>query len=134
MDDAPNPGLDPETLESVVACFDVVRDGDSVKLADLLNHGLPANLTNDKGDTLLILAAYHKHLKCIDLLLEAGADHSRINDRGQTALGSAVFRQDVKAVKRLLAAGAEPGGGSPSAIEVAKQFELGEMLELLSNR
>ena len=53
------------------------------------------NLTNDKGDTLLILAAYHGHPETVGALLDRGADHSRANDRGQTALAAAVFRQSA---------------------------------------
>lgn len=126
--------LDEETLAAVVACFDVVRSGDSQKLDELLANGLPPNLTNDSGDTLLILAAYHAHPQCVRLLLEAGADHGRVNDRGQTALGCAVFRRDSEVVRQLLAAGADPQGGSPSAVAVANQFQLHDMKQLMEHR
>jgi ankyrin repeat protein len=93
--------------------------------------GVPANLTNDKGDTLLILAAYHAHPDTVAALLARGADHSRVNDRGQTALGAAVFRQSAEAVHALLAAGADPGLGGQSARATAAVFDLAEMAELL---
>ena len=92
---------------------------------------MPPNLTNDKGDTLLILAAYHGHPQTVAALLARGADHSRVNDRGQTALGAAVFRRSAPAVRALLDAGADPDLGRQSARATATFFELPEMLELL---
>jgi ankyrin repeat protein len=64
-------------------------------------------------------------------LLERGADTGRINDRGQTALGAAVFRRSERIVRLLLAAGADPALGPRSALDVARHFDLPEMLALL---
>ncbi|WP_420063592.1 ankyrin repeat domain-containing protein [Micromonospora chokoriensis] len=111
--------------------FDLARAGSTEDLAAQLDAGLPVNLTNDKGDTLLILAAYHAHPDTVAALLSRGADHSRSNDRGQTALAAAVFRSSTEAVRALLAAGADPAHGNPSAIETAHFFDLPEMTELL---
>lgn len=38
--------------------FDLARQGNTAAITAPLAAGLPANLTNDKGDTLLMLAAY----------------------------------------------------------------------------
>ena len=100
-------------------------------MLEYVDAGLPVNLTNSSGDTLLILAAYHKHGEVVAALLERGADHARVNDRGQTALAAAVFRQDEAAVRALLAAGADPELGPKSAVEIARFFDLPAMLELL---
>jgi ankyrin repeat protein len=81
--------LDPQTIEFAHRMFELAREGKTDELVANINAGLPANLTNDKGDTLLVLAAYHAHPETVSALLQAGADHGRINDRGQTALGSA---------------------------------------------
>ena len=89
------------------------------------------NLTNDKGDTLLILAAYHQHPDTVAALLERGADHGRVNDRGQTALAAAVFRQSEEVVRALLAAGADADAGGPSARDTAAFFELPAMAALI---
>jgi ankyrin repeat protein len=96
--------------------------------------GVPVNLTNDKGDTLLILAAYYGRPETVSALLDRGADHSRANDRGQTALAAAVFRQSTDTVTRLLEAGADPDAGGPSARATATFFELSAMTELLDRR
>jgi ankyrin repeat protein len=125
------PGLDADTLAFAHRVFDRARGGDAATLADLLDGGLPVDLTNDKGDTLLVLAAYHRHLETVRLLLAHGADTSRANDRGQTALAAAVFRQDADLVRALLDAGADPAAGSPSALETARFFDLPAMVGLL---
>jgi hypothetical protein len=65
------------------------------------------------------------------VLIERGADHSRVNDRGQTALAAAVFRQNAETVNILLTGGADPNAGGPSALEMAKFFNLPEMQALL---
>jgi ankyrin repeat protein len=123
--------LDAETVAFAHQMFDLARSGQTDELTTYVDAGLPANLTNDKGDTLLILAAYHDHPDTVATLLDRGADHSRVNDRGQTALAAAVFRRSAATVAALLAAGADPGHGSPSAAETAAFFHLPEMAELL---
>src|SRR5689334_13877891 len=103
--------------------FDLARSGGTEELIANVIAGLPANLTNDKGDTLLILAAYHNHVDVVTALLEQGADPNRVNDRGQSALSAAVFRQNAETVTTLLAAGGDPAAGNPSAAATAEFFE-----------
>lgn len=126
--------LDEETLAFAHRMFDLAREGYTEELAAQVDAGLPVNLTNHKGDTLLILAAYHSHPATVTALLARGADTSRINDRGQSALAAAVFRQTSEIVTALLDAGADPHHGSPSAIDMAVFFELPAMLALLQER
>jgi ankyrin repeat protein len=126
--------LDEATLAFAHRMFDLAREGSTEELAEQVDAGLPVNLTNDKGDTLLILAAYHSHPDTVDALLQRGADVTRTNDRGQTPLAAAVFRRSAQAVRALLAAGADPATGNPSAIETAAFFELPDMLALLRDR
>jgi len=123
--------LDEQTLAFAHRMFDLAREGGAEELAAYVDAGLPVNLTNHKGDTLLILAAYHSHPATVAALLARGADTSRINDRGQSALAAAVFRQSAETVSALLDAGADPHHGSPSAVDTAVFFELPAMLELL---
>ncbi|GAA2534140.1 ankyrin repeat domain-containing protein [Winogradskya humida] len=122
---------DAETIDFAHRMFDLARTGGEDELAAQVAQGLPANLTNDKGDTLLILAAYHNHPGTVAALLAHGADPGRVNDRGQTALAAAVFRKNTESVSALLKAGASPDDGSPSARETAVFFDLPEMLGLL---
>jgi ankyrin repeat protein len=123
--------IDPGVIELAGRVFDLARAGSTEELAAYVDAGVPVNLTNDKGDTLLILAAYHGHSETVAALLDRGADHARANDRGQTALAAAVFRQSADSVTRLLAAGADPDAGGPSARATAVFFELPEMSGLL---
>lgn len=123
--------MDPGVIELAGRVFDLARGGATDELAEYIDAGVPANLTNDKGDSLLILAAYHVHPETVAALLSRGADHSRVNDRGQTALAAAVFRQSADTVTQLLAAGADPDAGGPSARATAAFFELPEMTALL---
>ena len=123
--------IDPGVLELARKVFDLAREGSTDELAEYVDAGVPVNLTNDKGDTLLILAAYHQHPDTVAALLERGADHGRVNDRGQTALAAAVFRQSEPAVTVLIAAGADADEGSPSARATAQFFDLSAMTALL---
>ena len=123
--------LDAETIAFAHRMFDLARTGSAEQLAAQIGAGLPVNLTNDKGDTLLILAAYHNHPAAVAALLELGADPDRVNDRGQTALAAAVFRRNAETVQALLRAGADPHAGSPSAVATAEFFKLPEMATLL---
>ena len=125
------PELTPEELAFLQQTFDLAREGATAELTERLDAGVPVNLTNSTGDTLLILAAYQGHAETVRALLERGADHGRVNDRGQTALGAAVFRQCVPAVEALLDAGADPHLGRQSGFAVAEVFELPEMAALL---
>ena len=110
--------------------FDLARKGDVEQLMGYIDDGLPVNITNRAGDTLLILAAYYDHPETVRALLERGADTSLVNERGQTALAAAVFRRSPAAAL-LVAAGADPDLGSPSAVATARFFDLPDMLALL---
>ena len=123
--------LDPEVIELAGRVFDLARVGATDELVAYVAAGVPVDLTNDKGDSLLILAAYHQHPGTVAALLERGADHARVNDRGQTALAAAVFRRSTDAVQHLLAAGADPDAGAPGARATAAFYDLPAMTELL---
>jgi hypothetical protein len=122
--------LTEEELAFLQSMFELARAGD-LSLLEQVDAGLPVNLTNSSGDTLLILAAYHTHADLVRGLLGREADHERVNDRGQTALGAAVFRRRADIVSTLLEAGADPDAGPRSAVAIAEVFELPEMMRLL---
>ncbi len=124
------PAHDPEVLQLAAKVFDLARRGDTDTVAAYVDAGVPANLSNDRGDTLLMLAAYHGHADTVRVLLDRGADASRANDRGQTPLAGAVFKGEEEVVRVLLAAGADPAAGHPSAIDTARMFDRTELLTL----
>ncbi|MEU5757474.1 ankyrin repeat domain-containing protein [Nocardia sp. NPDC047648] len=122
--------IDPELLELAGKVFDFARRGDSARLAAYVDAGVPVDLTNDAGDTLLMLAAYHGHTEAVVALLKRSADPNRANDKGQTPLAGAVFKGETEIVRHLTAAGADPDAGTPSARDAAVMFGKNELLEL----
>jgi ankyrin repeat protein len=125
------PETDPELLALWAKVFGFARTGETENLVAYVEAGIPANLTNDKGDTLIMLAAYHGHAKTVAALLKRGAEPDRLNDRGQSPLAGAVFKSEPEVVKALLDGGADPTVGQPSAIDTARMFENQELLALL---
>jgi ankyrin repeat protein len=121
---------DPEVLQLAAKVFDLARHGDTATVAAYVDAGVPANLTNDKGDSLVMLAAYHGHAATVEALLQRGADADRTNDRGQSPLAGAVFKGEDEVVRVLVAHGADPAAGTPSAIDTARMFEKTELLTL----
>ncbi|WP_258059159.1 ankyrin repeat domain-containing protein [Arthrobacter sp. B1805] len=119
-------------LQFLDSVFELAREGHTGELMSLVSSGIPVNLTNSRGDTLLILAAYHRRADTVSALLSASADTSRVNDMGQTALAAATFRCDAGIVSALLLAGADPHLGSQSAVAVAQQFGLTDMATLFT--
>jgi ankyrin repeat protein len=113
---------DPEIVEFATRMFGLARDGETDTLAAYVDAGVPADLTNDSGDTLLMLAAYHGHPATVRALIDRGADPGRRNDRGQTPLAGAVFKKEPEVVRALLDAGADPAEGTPSAVDTARMF------------
>ncbi len=124
--------LTEEQVEFLNLVFDLVRAGDAAAVAAYVDRGVPVDLTNASGDTLLLLAAYHEHPDLVRALLERGADPNPVNGRGQTALVAAVFRQNLAIVEALLGAGADPALGSPDARATAAYFQLPVMASLLN--
>ncbi|MCX5314385.1 ankyrin repeat domain-containing protein [Streptomyces sp. NBC_01724] len=125
---------DPEVVELATKVFDLARRGETETLAAYVDAGVPANLTNDRGDSLLMLAAYHGHAEAVTALVGRGADPDRANDRGQTPLAGAVFKGEDAVIEALLAAGADPAAGTPSALDTARMFGKADLLELFGSR
>ncbi|WPG98287.1 putative ankyrin repeat protein [Acrodontium crateriforme] len=122
--------LPPAAVELASKLFDFARAGKSSELEQYLEAGIPVNLTNHKGDTLLMLAAYHGHLETVTLLLDKGADVNGLNDRGQSVIAGAVFKGYDDVVRVLVDRGADVRVGQPSAVETAKMFKRDECMRL----
>ena len=126
MSEAP----DPEVVELATKIFDLARRGETEALVAYVDAGVPADLTNDRGDSLVMLAAYHGHADAVRELLARGAEGGRVNDRGQTPLAGAVFKGEEGVIRVLLEGGADPLEGMPNAVDTARMFGRSELLEL----
>lgn len=121
-------GLDPDVAEIAAMLYNAARAGATETIRRHVESGIPADLTNQNGDTLLMLAAYHGHLETVRALLDLGADPDRPNERGQTPIAGAVFKAEPAVVRALLDGGADPRTGHPSAVETARMFGHDQML------
>lgn len=122
---------DPELEELATRLFDLARSGRTEALCAYVDAGVPVNPRNQKGDTLLMLAAYHGHAGTVRTLGERGADPDLANDRGQTPLAGAVFKKEPEVVRALLELGADRYAGTPSAVDTARLVGDEEIVALL---
>ncbi|MGK5628162.1 ankyrin repeat domain-containing protein [Streptomyces sp. URMC 123] len=126
----PGQGADPDVIELATRVFEMARTGDTDSLGAYVDAGVPVDLMNDQGHSLVMLAAYHGHADTVRALLARGADPDRANDRGQTPLAGAVFKGEEEVVRALLDGGADPAAGTPSALDTARMFGKTELVEL----
>ncbi len=117
--------------------LDAARRGDSDTLAPMVRAGLPVNLADHKGNTLLMLASYHSHEEMVQALLDCGADPDRRNERGQTPLGGVAFKGYVAIARMLLDEGAAldaDQGHGMTPLMLASLFGRTAMVEFLTER
>lgn len=126
----PPPSLPSEALDLAAKLFDLAREGDTSALSSYITAGIPKNLTNSSGDTLLMLASYHGHAETTQMLLEAGADANVLNGRGQSPIAGAVFKGYDEVVRALYRGGADVQAGQPSAVDCARMFKRRNCLKL----
>ncbi|KAL9102479.1 MAG: hypothetical protein Q9163_002379 [Psora crenata] len=114
----------PEVIEFATRIYNAARSGSLPTFQQALPAGLTPNMTNDRGDSLLMLATYHGHYDLSKLLLQHGADPNALNDKGQSPLAGAVFKNEQGIVELLLDWGANPDLGTPSAAEAVDIFNM----------
>jgi ankyrin repeat protein len=118
------------------AAADFARNGDLAGLSTMLGQGLAVDARDAKGNTLLMLAAYHGKAATVAMLLKARATVDLRNAKGQTPLGGVAFKGYVDIATLLLDAGADPvadqGGSTPA--DFATLAGKAEILTLLQAR
>lgn len=126
-----NADLPDDALEFAHRLFDGARTGDAALVTSAIDQGVPVELTDEKGNTFLMLASYHGHTGLVAELIQRGADVNRPNDRGQTPVAGAVFKRHNEIVSLLLNAGADINAGIPSARAAANMFgiDLGQFMK-----
>lgn len=115
--------LSPEDSARVVAlAMDLARNGATSELLEFLDHGLPIDVRDPDGNTLLMLAAYHGHAETVSTLVGRGADVDLRNERDQTPIAGAMFKGEREVVEILRRAGADLDAGTPTAWQAAEMF------------
>ncbi|KAH3993731.1 hypothetical protein HBI13_184140 [Parastagonospora nodorum] len=126
----PTSSLPPAALDLAAKLFDLARAGTTPALQQYLSAGIPKNLTNASGDTLLMLASYHGHAETARMLLENGADANVLNARGQSPIAGAVFKGYDDVVRALYEGGADVRLGQPNAVDCARMFKRSSCMKL----
>lgn len=123
-----------EALDLAAKIFDLARNGSTSELLSYLSAGIPLNLRNHKGDSLLMLAAYHGHAETVRALLDQGADPDLLNDRGQSPIAGAVFKGNDAVIKVLIEGvrgrKADLYAGQPNAVDSSIMFKRQDYLDL----
>lgn len=86
--------------------FNCARYGKTEDLRVMLNTGMSVDLCDNKGNTLLMLAAYNGNFETTKLLIDYGANIDKKNFKGQTPLGGVCFKGDKKIAELLVKKGA----------------------------
>lgn len=86
----------------------VAIDGSPEVLQYLIEIGADVNLSDDRGNTALMLASKWNTPEIVKRLLEAGADLEARDNQGATALLLSCKYNDARMISTLLSAGAEP--------------------------
>ena len=121
-------------LELQRMALDFARNGETDELNRMLEAGMPPDLYDEKGQSLLMLASYNGHEETTRMLLAHGAEVDRRNDRGQTPLGGVAFKGYVSVAKLLIEAGADihaNNGGGMTPLHYATMFGRWEVARLL---
>ncbi len=131
MDSTGNPALSAEVIDGT---FELAREGRVGPMGEMIDAGVPVDVRNARGDTMLIVAAYAKEAHAVAELIRRGASLDEENRMGQTAISCAVFRNDAQILSLLLDAGANPDAGFRTGLQIAQQFGITDMVAILESR
>ena len=123
--------------ELQVIALDFARIGKTEDLKAMLQSGMPVNLSDHKGNSLIMLASYNGNLETTVMLVSFGAEVDKKNDRGQTPLAGVCFKGYLDIVKVLVKAGAniyENNGMGTTPIMFASMFGNYEIVKYLSEQ
>lgn len=106
--------LDAETERKLVeVVFEAARQNDEQTIDEYLKEDFSPNVRNDRGDTLLTVAAYRGSDRVVNrLLYEASLDLEARNRMGLTAVAAASFQGHDAILEELLRCGADPNAGN----------------------
>ena len=88
--------------------FAEARIGDDNIIREFAAAHYDLNVSDDKGYTALILAAYHGHSSTVDLLIKNKADPCAKDKNGNTALMGALFKGEISIAHTLATTDCDP--------------------------
>lgn len=110
-----------KTIEGEKPVFSMTKEGNLVGLISHLWEVSYIDETDHKGNTLLMLAAYHGHINLVRFLINQDANVNFVDRNGNTILMGAAFKGFTEVVEALLHAGADPFVTNPKGL-TAKDF------------
>lgn len=112
-----------EMIQVALELFDACREGQTERVLAYVDAGVPVDLTDHQGNTLLMLAAYHGHTALVEGLAARGAGVDTANDRDQVAVAGALFKGYDEIVAVLVRHGADLDVGTPTGRDAAAMFD-----------
>ena len=86
--------------------LDFARSGETSTLQSMLESGLPIELQDSKGNTLLMLSAYNGNYETSKMLISYGVDVNSVNDHGHSIIAGVAFKGYLDICKLLVENGA----------------------------
>jgi uncharacterized protein len=117
--------------------LDYARRGMTQDLKAMLDVGMPVNLCDHKGNSLIMLSSYNGNVETTQMLVNMNAQVDKKNDRGQTPLAGVCFKGYLDIVKILVHGGAniyENNGMGTTPIMYASMFGNYEIVKYLNKR
>lgn len=93
----------PALAASDIDIFDAARDGDTAAIEQYYADGGDVSVTNSRGFTPFILAAYYGHTESLAVLQQEGADSCALDEKGSNAFMGVAFRGHDQTAAWLLA-------------------------------
>lgn len=121
--------------ELQIMALEFARRGKTKELESMLDAGLEVNLSDHKGNSLLMLASYNGNLETTKMLISKNAVVDRKNDKGQTPLAGVCFKGYLEIAKVLVENGAnihENNGMGTTPLMFASIFGHSDIVKYLS--
>lgn len=115
--------------------FDAAITGDVVLIKKYLKKGISIDVTDEDGDTALIIASSYGYLNVVDLLIKKGANVNFQNDKGRTAVMTASSKGEIATLDLLIKAKAKINmQDEDGSTAVMKALNINTIKYLLKNR
>lgn len=124
-----------ETMIVEPSVYQSARDGDIKEVLEGLSQLSSINEKNNKGHSLLMLAAYNNQLELTKILLEHGADVNSIDLSGNSILMGVAFKGYLSVCEVLIKNGADTtfkNSQGQQALDFAQMFGRADVTMMLS--